>query len=86
MLRDFSDFAWLEQPEGNIVDAISRVWYNGSYTIAAKPIKTLELQYTIIQILIKAFIPCSTNMVNVLVIFLGLVLFLFYVVYIFRAF
>ena len=32
--------------------AISRVWYNGSYTIAAKPIKTLELHYTMIQFLI----------------------------------
>ena len=27
------------------MDAISRVWYNGSYTIAAKTIKTLELHY-----------------------------------------
>ena len=34
------------------MDAISRVWYNGSYTIAAKPIKTLELHYTMIQFLI----------------------------------
>ena len=24
---DFADFAWLEQPEGNLMDAISRVWY-----------------------------------------------------------
>ena len=32
--------------------AISRVWYDGSYTIAAKPIKTLELHYTMIQFLI----------------------------------
>ena len=45
ILLDFADFAWLEQPEGNLMDAISRVWYNGSYTIAAKPIKTLELHY-----------------------------------------
>ena len=35
------------------MDAVSRVWYNGSYTIAAKPIKTLELHYTMIQFLIK---------------------------------
>ena len=28
-------------------------WYNGSYTIAAKPIKTLELHYTMIQFLIN---------------------------------
>ena len=38
-MLDFADFAWLEQREGNLMDAISRVWYNGSYTMAAKPIK-----------------------------------------------
>ena len=26
ILLDFVDFAWLEQPEGNLMDAISRVW------------------------------------------------------------
>ena len=52
ILLNFADFAWLEQPEGNLMVAISRVWYNGSYTIAAKPIKTLELHYTMIQFLI----------------------------------
>ena len=51
-MLDFADFAWLEQPEGNLMDAISRVWYNGSYTIAAKRIKMLELHYTMIQFLI----------------------------------
>ena len=69
MLLDFGDFVWLEQPEGNLMDAISRVWYNGSYTIAAKPIKTLELHYTMIQFLIidiyipypKLHIPLSQN-------------------------
>ena len=34
------------------MDATSRVWYNGSYTIAAKSITTLELHYTMIQFLI----------------------------------
>ena len=53
MFLDFADFAWLEQAEGNLMDAISRVWYNGSYTIAAKPIKMLESHYTIIQFLIN---------------------------------
>ena len=53
ILLDFADFAWSEQPEGNLMDAISRVWYNGSYTIAAKPFKTLELHYTMIQFLIS---------------------------------
>ena len=33
--------------------AISQPWYNGSYTMAAKPIKSLELHYTTIQFLIK---------------------------------
>ena len=56
ILLDFADFAWLEQPEGNLMDAISRVWYNGSYTIAAKPIKTLELHYTMIQLLIISYL------------------------------
>ena len=32
--------------------AFSGAWYNGSYTIAAKPIKSLELHYTTIQFLI----------------------------------
>ena len=32
--------------------AISRAWYNGSYTMVAKPIKSLELHYTMIQFLI----------------------------------
>ena len=56
ILLNFADFAWLEQPEGNLMIAISRVWYNGSYTIAAKPIKTLELHYTMIQFLITRLI------------------------------
>ena len=38
------------------MDAISRVWYNGSYTIAVKPIKMLESHYTVIQLLIIPFI------------------------------
>ena len=32
---------------------ICRAWYNGSYTIAAKPIKTLELHHTMVQFLIN---------------------------------
>ena len=35
-----------------LMDAIFRVWYNGSYTVVAKPIKTLELHYTMIQLLL----------------------------------
>ena len=35
ILLDFADFAWLEQLEGNLVDAISRVWYNYRLTHSA---------------------------------------------------
>ena len=52
MLLDQADFALQEQLEGNLMVAISRAWYNGSYTMAAKPIKSLELHYTMIQFLI----------------------------------
>ena len=54
---DFADFAWLEQPAGNLMDAVSRAWYHGSYTIAVKPIKTLELHYTMIHFLLIISIP-----------------------------
>ena len=40
---DLADFALQEQLEDNLVVAVSQVWYNGSYTMAAKPIKSLEL-------------------------------------------
>ena len=48
---DLADFTLQEQPEGNLMVAISRAWYNGSYTIFAKPIKFLELHYTMNQFL-----------------------------------
>ena len=41
--------------------AISRAWYNGSYTMAAKPIKSLELHYTMIQFLIMSVMPVATD-------------------------
>ena len=47
-----ADFALQEQLEGNLMVAISRAWYNGSHTMAAKPIKSLELHCTMIQFLI----------------------------------
>ena len=49
ILFDLADFSLQEQPEDNLVVAISRVWHNGSYTMVAKPIKSLELHYTMIQ-------------------------------------
>ena len=39
---DLADFALQEQPEDNLMVAIFREWYNGLYTVAAKPIKSLE--------------------------------------------
>ena len=53
ILLNLADFALQEQLEGNLMVAVSRPWYNGSYTMAAKPIKSLELHYTMIQFLIK---------------------------------
>ena len=50
LLLDFVDFVLKERPEDNIMVAIPWAWYNGSYTMAAKPIKSLELHYTMIQL------------------------------------
>ena len=50
ILLDLADFALQEQPEDNLLVAISQAWYNGSYTMATKPIKSLELYYTMIQL------------------------------------
>ena len=55
-MLDLTDFAVQEQPEDNLMVAISRAWYNGSYTMVAKPIKSLQLHYTMIQFLINTFI------------------------------
>ena len=51
-MLDLTDFAVQEQPADNLMVAISRPWYNGPYAMAAKPIKSLELHYTMIQFLI----------------------------------
>ena len=51
-MLDLTDFAMQEQQADNLMVAISRPWYNGSYTMATKPIKPLELHYTMIQFLI----------------------------------
>ena len=51
ILLDLADFALQEQPEDNLMVALSWAWYNGPYTMAAKPIKSLELPYTMIQFL-----------------------------------
>ena len=55
ILLDLADFALQEQPEDNSMVAISRAWYNGSYTMAAKPIKCLESHYTMIMFLFLFF-------------------------------
>ena len=51
MLLDPVNFAFQGHTEDNLMVAISRAWYNGSYTMAAKPIacKSPELHYTVIQ-------------------------------------
>ena len=51
ILLDLTGFALQEQPEDDSMVAISRTWYNGSYSVAPKPIKSLELRYTVILLL-----------------------------------
>ena len=52
ILLHLADFALQIQPEDNVTVDISRAWYNGPCTMANKPIKCLELHYTMIQSLI----------------------------------
>ena len=59
MLLDHADFALQKQPEHSLMVAFSRAWYNGSHAMAAKPIKCLEMHYTMIQFLIKMYISRS---------------------------
>ena len=40
-----------------------RSWYNGSYTMMIKPIKTLELHYPMIQFLINLDIAAFQNFI-----------------------
>ena len=58
-MLDLADFALQEQPEHSLMVAISRAWYNGSYTMAANPIKSLEMHYTMIQFLINLIYTCQ---------------------------
>ena len=52
ILLDFAVFAFnLQQLEDNLMVSISQAWYNGAYTMTAKPIKSLELHYRMIQFL-----------------------------------
>ena len=64
MLLDHAGFALQEQAEDNLMVAFSWAWYNGSYTIAAKPIKSLELHYTMIQFLIIIIIMLMLKVVS----------------------
>ena len=61
-MLDLTDFAVQERPEGNLMVAISRPWYNCSYTMAAKPIISLELYYTMMQFLIMNNSKRNKNM------------------------
>ena len=57
ILLDLADFALQEQPEDNLMVAIPQAWYNGSYTMAAKPMKFLELHFTVVQFLMIVYMP-----------------------------
>ena len=67
MLLDLDYLILQEQPEDKLTISLSQAWYSGSYTMAAKPIKSLELYYTMIQVLIIADIPwppCRSQLLN----------------------
>ena len=51
-MLDLADFSLQKEPEENLIIVFTRAWYYGSYTMAAEPIKSLELHYTMIQFLI----------------------------------
>ena len=55
MLLDLAVFALQEQPEDYLMVAISRAWYNGSYSMVAKPVKSVEFHYAMVQFLIIKF-------------------------------
>ena len=46
---DLVDSTLPEQPQDNLMAVISWAWYNGFYTMATKPINSLELHHTVIQ-------------------------------------
>ena len=49
ILLYLADFAFQEEPEDNVMVAISRALYNGSYTMTAKLIKSLERPSQILE-------------------------------------
>ena len=59
ILLDLADYDLQEQPEDNSMVAFSQAWYNGAYTLANEPIKSLELYCTMIQFLTKGIIANS---------------------------
>ena len=65
MLLDHADLALQEKAEDNLMVAFSWAWYNGLYTMAAKPIKFLELHYTTIQFLIMANISWPLTVIKI---------------------
>ena len=46
ILPDLADFAFQEQLEAMYWSLFLAAWYNGSYTMAAKRIKSLKLRHT----------------------------------------
>ena len=53
ILLDLADF--------DLMVSIFWAWYNGLYIMAAKPIKSLELHYTMTQFLINTLYPPLSN-------------------------
>ena len=60
MLLDLADFALQKHLQDDLMVTNFRVWYNSSHTMAAKPIKSLELDYTMILFLLICVSPSTS--------------------------
>ena len=59
------EFILQELPEDDLMAVIPWAWYNGWYTMAAEPIKSMELHFPIIMFLIAKFNLASQNYISV---------------------
>ena len=57
-----NDFQLVFKFEQTRTAIVWRAWYNGSYTMMAKPITTLELHYPMIQFLMKRIIQIKVSL------------------------
>ena len=64
---------------------ICRAWYNGSYTMATKPIKFLEVHYTMTQFLIYIYIHICVYIYICICICICIYMYMYIYIYILRG-